>query len=207
MPSATTPREPRSELASDAALLARSIAEPAAFDEVYRRHAAAIFVFAAARVGPSHAEDLTADTFATAFGARAKFDAAFVSARPWLFGIMVNKLRRHAKVEQLWLQRAALHRPELSVTESGMADARVDALRAAPSLAAALATLTAAERDVLLLHVFEDLTHTEIAQLLGIRRGTAKTRLSRGRERLRRELAALDLTGDAASNTEVHDAD
>ncbi|MBC7461112.1 MAG: RNA polymerase sigma factor [Thermoleophilia bacterium] len=207
MTSATIPREPRTTPTSDADLLARSVAEPAAFDEVYRRHASAIFAFAAARVGPSHAEDLTADTFATAFVARRKFDAAFSSARPWLFGIMVNKLRRHAKVEQLWLQRAALQRPDVSVTESGMADARVDALRAAPRLAAALATLTQAERDVLLLHVFEDLTHTEIAQLLGIRRGTAKTRLSRGRERLGRELGELEPTGAAARTSEVHHAD
>ena len=206
MPSATTSPEPDIDLGCDAALLRRSLVEPDAFDEVYHRHAAAIFAFAAARVGSSHAEDLTAETFAAAWAQRARYDAAYPSARPWLFGILINKLRRHAQIEQLWLQRAALQQPELSVTESGTADARVDARRAAPRLAAALTTLTPAERDVLLLHVFEDLTHTEIAELLGIRRGTAKTRLSRGRDRLRRELAELDLTDDVAGSTEERHA-
>jgi DNA-directed RNA polymerase specialized sigma24 family protein len=44
---------------------------------------------------------------------------------------------------------------------------------------------------VLLLHVLEDLTHEQVAATLGIRRGTAKSRLSRGRARIRARFPEL----------------
>jgi len=179
-------------IVDDATAIARSVADPRAFDEVYRQHVHAIFVYVAARVGPQYAEDVVADVFAAAFASRATFDRTATSARPWLYGIVANKLHQHRAAELRWL-----HQPQLKSGDDEEAGershARLDAHAVVPELAAALVQLTPAERDVLVLHVFEDLTHREIAQVLGIRRGTAKVRLHRGRERLR---AALHKGGD-----------
>jgi RNA polymerase sigma-70 factor (ECF subfamily) len=183
-----TPTRPHGELdrRSDADLVRASIDDPAGFDEIFTRHARAIFAFACARVGPDAAEDVTAETFTTAFRIRKAFDHRATSARPWLYGIAVNTLHRHRALERRWLERQSLEQPSGAATDDDTAaDDRVDAERLAPRLAIALAELSPGERDVLLLHVLADLTHDEVATILGIRRGTAKSRLSRGRARLR----------------------
>jgi RNA polymerase sigma-70 factor (ECF subfamily) len=183
--------------ATDAALVERSIVDPRAFEQLFERHARAIFVFAAARVGPQHAEDVTSETFATAFRRRASFDPASTSARPWLYGIAANKLLRHHEAERRWLERQSLQPIDGADDPEGQVGDRADALRVAPRLTRALAALTPGERDVLLMHVLEDLTHAQIALALDIRRGTAKSRLSRGLARLR---AALDPNFDPSTN-------
>jgi RNA polymerase sigma-70 factor (ECF subfamily) len=53
------------------------------------------------------------------------------------------------------------------------------------TLEAALAALPQSLRDVFLLYHVEHFSHTEIADLLGIRRGTAEVRLHRAVRRLR----------------------
>ena len=77
---------------SDAQVMARSIDDPSAFGEIAERHMDAIFRFVAARVGPSHAEDVVAETFTIAFDSRASFNLEADSARPWLYGIAANRL-------------------------------------------------------------------------------------------------------------------
>lgn len=175
----------------DATAIVWSVSDPSAFDVIYRRHVRAIFVYVAARVGPQYAEDLVADVFVVAFANRARFRKHATSARPWLYGIAMNKLRQHRAAEIRWL-----HQPrfgERNPDDAGdRSNERLDAHAVVPELAAALAQLTPAERDVLVLYVFEGLTHREIAKALGIRHGTAKVRLHRGRERLR---AAIEQGG------------
>lgn len=53
----------------------------------------------------------------------------------------------------------------------------------------ALATLTADQREAVVLFYFDDLKSEEIARILGVAHGTVRTRLARARERLR---GALD---------------
>jgi RNA polymerase sigma factor (sigma-70 family) len=66
-------------------------------------------------------------------------------------------------------------------------------------LAAALARLSSAERGVLLLIAWADLSYDEAAQALGIPIGTVRSRLSRAR---RKACAALNGTNPAAVNEE-----
>ena len=70
------------------------------------------------------------------------------------------------------------------------APARADGAAAGPALAAALAVLTAEERDVLLLYAWEQLDGPEIAAALSIAPGTVKSRLHRARARVCQSLAA-----------------
>ncbi len=59
-----------------------------------------------------------------------------------------------------------------------------------PGLGAALASLPVEQRAVVVLAAAYDWSHRRIADTLGIRPGTVKSRLHRGLERLRREMGA-----------------
>lgn len=190
MPSIRKPLRDATSRRSDAQLVRESLDDPDRFDEVFTRHVQAIFVFACARVGPDHAQDVVAETFIAAFRSRSRYAPSATSARPWLYGIAANTLRRHHEHETRWLRRFASDSAGV-VDDYDRSVDRVDADRAAPKLARAIATLSTDERDVLLMHVLGEMTHAQIADALGIRRGTAKSRLSRGRARLRALLPEL----------------
>lgn len=59
-------------------------------------------------------------------------------------------------------------------------------------ITAAVLTLPLKDREVLLLHYYEQYTTKEIAQLLGLPESTVKSRLVRAREKLRPKLAVMN---------------
>jgi DNA-directed RNA polymerase specialized sigma24 family protein len=78
---------------SDDELLASR--EPGSFAVFYRRHVEELIAFFMRRTRNAElAADLTAETFAAALVARARFDPGRGSASAWLFGIALNKLAR-----------------------------------------------------------------------------------------------------------------
>ncbi len=171
------------QLSSDAALIAASLADGPAFAAVFDRHWAAIHRWCVSRAGPV-GEDLAAETFRVAFDERARFDPRYDDARPWLYGIATNQLRHHF--------RRAARRGEPPVTREAdfTEDAlgRVEAQALGPELAAALREIGSSDRDALLLHVWADLTYTEIAHATGIPVGTVRSRIHRARTQLRAHL-------------------
>jgi DNA-directed RNA polymerase specialized sigma24 family protein len=89
-------RVERRAVTSDAALIRRSLTgDNEAFVEVVRRHAAAVSAYLVRRAGRGAAADLLSEVWVAAFGARSSYDTGFPDARPWLFGIARNVLRRH----------------------------------------------------------------------------------------------------------------
>ena len=78
---------------SDEELLASF--EPGSFAVFYRRHVEDLVAFFMRRTRNAElAADLTAETFAAALVARARFDPGRGSASAWLFGIALHKLAR-----------------------------------------------------------------------------------------------------------------
>ena len=83
----------------------------------------------------------------------------------------------------------------------------------APRVAQALASLPAAQRDVLLLHAWGGLSQQEIAVALGLPAATVRSRLGRARDVLRSQLlgpadpgALPDVAGKARAGLEAkHD--
>jgi RNA polymerase sigma-70 factor (ECF subfamily) len=176
--------------ATDAEVIRESWQAPQQFGTLYDRYATVLYGYACQRVGRSVAEDLVADTFLTAFAQRHRYDLAHSSARPWLFGILSNKIARRARAERIhyrayaraW-QAPVVDGPDDRVAE----EVTAGALRA--RLAAALCRLRPADRHVLLLVAWGQLTYEEVAQAMSIPVGTVRSRLNRARRKVREAFA------------------
>jgi RNA polymerase sigma-70 factor, ECF subfamily len=173
----------------DATLIGRSVHEPAAFAEVFRRHAAEVQRYVLRRLGPDAADDVVAETFLAAFRLRERYDAARPDARPWLYGIAGNLIGRHRRAEiRNYRLLARTGTDPVIASFSDEVDAAVSARAATRQLAAALARLPAAQRDSLLLVAWSELSY-EQAAAMGVPAGTFRSRVNRARARLRLALA------------------
>lgn len=86
-------------------------------------------------------------------------------------------------------------------TQEEPLDDIAEASAEAVDLRAALAVLPIQQRIVLVLRYWQDLTETEIADLLGCRPGTVKSRLSRGTAQLRNQLGPVNDSATPAADT------
>jgi RNA polymerase sigma factor (sigma-70 family) len=178
-------------MASDAELIGWSLAgDEEAFVEVIRRHETAVGAYLTRRAGRGLAEELLGEVWIGAFGSRRTYDRSFPDARPWLFGVALNTLRRH------WRSRPAEDPvPDLASLAAGWdpwpaVDERIDGEIV---LRTALAQLPPEEREILTLVVWEDLTIADAARTLGIPPGTARRYLHQARLALRNAPAMVAL--------------
>lgn len=136
------------------------------------------------------ADDLVQDCLEHALGAWHRHHA-HDKLRAWLFAILYNLhvsgRRRSARRARL-LEQVALF--EAEATPAGGPDASVHAAQ----VLAQLDALPEEQRAVLLLIGVEGLGYAEAAEVLGVPVGTVMSRLSRGRERLRRMAEARPAT-------------
>ncbi len=130
----------------------------------------------------SLAEDLTADTFEKALRLWRRFDPRRASARTWLCQI--------ARTTALDWFRAEERRQKRE--ERAAPPEHVDAVFAeglSPQVEAALAALSAGEREVIALRVLLDLDGEEAARVLGISPTAVSTRLSRALKKLEEKVS------------------
>lgn len=171
---------------TDRDIIRRSRDRPAEFAALYDRHASVIYRYAARRAGDFVADDVTSETFLVAFECLDSFDERREDARPWLFGIATNLLRRHHRAEARLLKAAARAAPREAAVDStdGIA-AQVDAAAAMAKLAKSLKAMPAIDRDTLLLYAWADLSYEGIADAMCVPVGTVRSRLNRARRILR----------------------
>lgn len=82
----------RSVMTSDAELISKSLhGDDKAFVELIGRHEGAIGAYLARRVGREAAEDLLGEVWVAAFESRRTYDRSFKDARPWLYGVALNR--------------------------------------------------------------------------------------------------------------------
>lgn len=186
--------------ATDAELLARSVAEPAMFGEIYERHSLAVRRYVVRRLGDTVGDDVTAEAFVRGFRARGRYRAERDTALPWLLGIANNVIADHRRLERRRLTALA----RLSNDRAQYAEQSGAALD--PALVAALRCLPAVERDTLLLVVWGELTQDEAAAALGVPVGTVSSRITRARKSLNRALRSRVpvLTADLRPNGDTH---
>lgn len=156
------------------------------FAALFDRHAVALHRYLARRAGTGLADDLLAQTFLIAYERRDSYDRARPDARPWLYGIAGNLLRRRHRDEtrqyQAWARTGV---DPVAADHAGRVADTVDAQVTAGRLAGALARLASAEREVLLLVAWGELSYPEVAAALDIPIGTVRSRLHRARTRIR----------------------
>src|ERR1700722_3726508 len=104
---------------SDGDIISESLQSPACFTEIFDRYVSAISRFLLRRAGQDVAEDLVAETFIIAFRVRENFDLTAKSARPWLYGIATNVLRRHFRAEGRARQAQERLHPRMAVDHLG----------------------------------------------------------------------------------------
>lgn len=175
---------------TDREALARSLAEPELFLVLFERHYEAIARYLARRLPSDTAADLGSEVFASAFASRGRFDPSVGEPLAYLYGIAANLIRRQRRKEERMLRAYARAAGRGQVAEPDIEDTA--------AIAAVLLELRPEEREVLLLHAWADLDYEQIAAALGIPVGTVRSRLSRGRERLRAQFAVLPPTTEEA---------
>jgi RNA polymerase sigma-70 factor, ECF subfamily len=149
---------------------------------------------------PEDARDLTQETFLQAFRNIAGFRGE-ADLRTWLYRIAVNqarnrwrwwKRRRRDKTVSLDAPANEEGGPTLAAglraETSGDPEEQALARERERALLAALSTLSRPYREVIVLRDIEGLSYEEVAQALDMNLGTVKSRLSRGRDELRRRL-------------------
>lgn len=162
--------------------------DPAAFEVFYRRHVDAVTRFMARRVTDPHTvADLTAETFLAVIDSARAYRPDLGSETAWLYGIARNvvaaEARRSARQNVLG-GRIAAHRL-LEGDDIDRLEEKLDAEEAGRRALAALDTLPDGERAVIELVAVDQLSVTEAAVALGIRKVTARVRLHRARRSLR----------------------
>ncbi|MET7339168.1 RNA polymerase sigma factor [Nonomuraea sp. NPDC005650] len=172
----------------DAALIERSLNEPEVFAVLFDRHAPQLHRYVTRRLGPSEAEDVVADTFLAAFQRRSDYDGGRSDARPWLYGIASNLIGKRRRAETNLYRayiRSGVHPAEIP---GGQVENEINTLAVNRPLARALLKLTRADRDVLLLIAWAELSYREVADALAIPLGTVASRLNRARLQIRQTL-------------------
>ncbi len=166
--------------------------DPSAFELVYDRHGGAAYSLAYRIVGDrGTAEDVTQEAFLSLWRSGARYDRARGSVRTWLLGVVRNRaidaLRREATrapTVELQLERLPDQGPYTELTDA-------EALRreAAREVRGALRMLPADQLKVIELAYFGGLSHSEIAEALGMPLGTVKGRMRLAMEKIRGTLA------------------
>jgi RNA polymerase sigma-70 factor (ECF subfamily) len=184
---------------SDAELMARvREGDREAFADLVDRHKDAVVTYLARLTADrDRAEDLAQDAFLRLFRAAGDYvEQGFL--RAFLFRIATNLVRsEERRALRLRLLMPFFPREEHAEPAAASGLLRRELHR---EVAAALAKLTLRYRVPLVLHEIEGWTYVDIAQELGCREGTVKSRVHRGRQQLKKRLEPY-WNGDASWKT------
>ena len=150
-----------------------------AFRGLFAMHYGAVYAYAARRIGRDEAADVAAEVFTVAWR---KIRSVPEEPLPWLYGVARRVVANHL--------RGALRRARLG--ERMAAQPRLRREGHASDLEEAMASLSDADREVLMLAAWEGLGPAELGRVLGCSTNAATVRLHRARARLE---AAWDADG------------
>jgi RNA polymerase sigma-70 factor (ECF subfamily) len=166
--------------------------DPAAFEIVYDRHGGAAYSLAYRIVGDRLvAEDVTQEAFLSVWRSGARFDRARGSVRTWLLGVVRNRAIDVLRREAGRAPTVSIELDTVPEQESRFEPTDAEALRreAGREVRGVLADLPEDQLKVVQLAYFGGLSHSEIAEVLGMPLGTVKGRMRLAMEKLRATLA------------------
>ena len=191
----------------DVALIQRILAgDESAFECLIRKYQKQVHAIAFRKVGDFQtAEDITQETFLQVYQKLATLnDPAKFSG--WLYAI-VNHLciawHRKNRLHTESMQEIYISEIETDAYSQYVAveHAKTTAEAQRALVRKLLTKLKESDREVITLHYFEDMTSSEIGDLLGVSENTIKSRLHRARQQLKRYESmiqeALDITNKA----------
>jgi RNA polymerase sigma-70 factor (ECF subfamily) len=134
---------------------------------------------------PAQAEEVTQEVFLQVWRTAARYDESKGSALSWLMTLAHRRaVDRVRAAEAVSRQDTSYHQNSHTVDHDATAEA-AEASMEARRVRSALAELTPVQRQALELAYFGGYTHTEVATMLDLPVGTAKTRIRDGLIRLR----------------------
>lgn len=154
-------------------------------ERLFRQTFRQVTAYCLRRTGETAAHDAVAEVYAVAWRRRRHLPDDGDEALPYLLGIARRVLANQARSRRRWsrlLLRAAGQAETAQVRDHEGDDG--------DALTAALAQVSAADRELLRLAYWDDLSRREMAAVLGISVGAVDTRLHRARQRLRKRLTA-----------------
>lgn len=164
------------------ASLGADIADIAEIELSYRRHASALLLFAAALIGEhSRAQDAVHQVFLRLLETRKLRDALDVKA--YLFTCVRNAALNDRKARQ----RDVVLDPDCAWFEPPHRDFAEEL-----HLRRALWALPEDQREVIVLHIWGDLTFSQVAEVVGISANTAASRYRYALARLREAMCAKE---------------
>jgi len=171
--------------------------------DMYERYAPHVSAYALRRASGTDAADVVAETFLVAWR-RHDVVPGEPDTLPWLYGVarrvLPNQRRTHRRRGRL-KERLATQFVEHDVEQAPLED-----VEEFQRVARAMGSLSDDDAELLRLTAWEALTPTESACVMDIEPGTARQRLRRARQRLRRQLAEQP-DGEDHGGEQSHDGD
>ena len=134
---------------------------------------------------PSQAEEVTQEAFLEIWRTAGRFDSTKGSAVSWVLTLVHRKAVDRVRSAQASTRRdTTYHQGSSAVDHDSTAEA-AHASMEARRVRQAMDSLTEVQREALELAYFKGYTHTEVAKMLDLPVGTAKTRIRDGLIRLR----------------------
>ncbi|MEM7284841.1 MAG: sigma-70 family RNA polymerase sigma factor [Actinomycetota bacterium] len=166
------------------------------FDDLYRTTFAAVYAYCVRRVGRrDDVDDVVSEVYAAVWR---RLDDALAADAPlaWIYGVAYrtigNRRRGAARSLRLVDRLRAQPRERATAPDDHVAAAeRRRELRA--HLDAALAELSPVDAEIVRLSVWEELSHGEIADIVGVDAPLVRSRLYRSKQRLERALQNRDI--------------
>lgn len=160
-----------------------------AFEQLFQCYAPRIFRFAMGYLNDrSHAEEVVQETMIAVWkSAKSYKEQSQVSS--WILGIARNKALDRARARQ---REPEFSREKLDRHASARATPEQIAQRETQieRVRAALERLSPEHREVMMLAFYNDLSYSEIAQIVGCPEGTVKSRVYYAKEQLKKILSA-----------------
>jgi RNA polymerase sigma-70 factor (ECF subfamily) len=157
-----------------------------AFREIYDRFAPMVFNLCLRLAGdPTLAQDLSQEVFLRVFKGLPRYRGGS-SLKTWIYSITLNHCRGRLGRRSLELEDWDAQRWSRGPVDPGNSPEQdLLARDGERRIAAALLALPVRFREAVVLRDLEGLSYEEIAAVLRVRTGTVRSRIARGRERLR----------------------
>jgi len=177
----------------DAGLLDRARrGDEEAFSELFSRHQRAVFRYAVYMCGTDAADDVVQDTFMNVLLKSGRYDPSKGAVLSYLLGTARHLMLRRLSVSRSFAMEEFTE--DLNVERSVERETPLDDLARQETIEvvrAAVQSLPAAHREVIVLCELEEMDYVEAANVMQCPVGTIRSRLNRARTMLGRKLGRV----------------